>query len=173
MKTDQDYYGRFNSPGLGYTPQTTKNFGLGSKLVILLTILFVCIGLGAAAQTSDNHIILKGEVINADHADIYVYQLNVEEHKWEAISVKEHKGKYRYKLDPAKEYQIWFMSGTSNKILCLKPNGETGKYYYSLDVDFASDNCCVIYKQPGAPDYVIELLTYEDAKLHYTLASNE
>jgi len=149
-----------------------KKLFSGNRLgsVFALMLLFV-IGLSTCtiAQTTDNYIKITGKMIIDDYlqatdVDVLVFT-PAEESPTGWIQEEEFIRDYKYKvkLDPTQEYEIWFFTNTTTKILHISP-AVAGAYSYKIDIDFRKGDAAdlkFISHTPGNNDGY-HYLTYVD-----------
>lgn len=106
---------------------------------------------------NDNFLDLKGDIVNYK-ADIEVFEYVDSIEGW--VSVKEYSNKSRYsiRLNPTKNYQIWFTNVEMGMKILHVDAGHPGPWSKYIDIDFESEGTYAhIFQDTKSYDYVFEL----------------
>lgn len=114
-------------------------------------------------ENSKTALQLKGIAIGVDHMDIQVFERNPSTCEWVLVKHKEDKRRYRVKLDPTKEYQIWFSNVYKGDKIIHVNETFIDEGLYTLDVDFNTMKSCLIY----AEDDQLDLMALNDKNARY------
>lgn len=106
-------------------------------LLFSIVLLVGTIVMGAcSAQSSQDYLKLKGNILNEHKADVYVYVQEEGTDLWRKISEKKQRSSYSLRLATDKDYQVFFISNAGpTKVVHVK-SGKEGMYYEYVDIDF-------------------------------------
>ena len=108
-------------------------------LLSFILLTFSVISCASPIGNDDNQesfLILEGNVLNKEKANIYLFVYDTTICDWQQIEVNKNAKKYSFVLDPTETYQIWFMSDSGyNKILYVD-SGDQGLWTANMDINF-------------------------------------
>ena len=128
---------------------------------LLFTLLALCLSCNSAySQSGSSFLTIKGDVTGDCKADIQVFQYVDSTDSWVSTIEKSNKSKFKFTLDPRKDYQVWFTNDTGLTKILYVESGNAGPWFKRLDVDF-SPSCILyarMYQDPVIAnyDYIVE-----------------
>ena len=137
--------------------------------ILSVVLIMSAIILGSCnAQEQTNYLKVRGVVLNEHKSDVMVFIYDEVNDKWNKVSAKENKSKYKLRLATDKDYKIVFMSTSGGmKTISIK-SGDPGMFIEYLDIDFSNDEEYACMYQKNSYRYDI----YTDIKFG-TIASIE
>ena len=118
---------------------------------VLLIFGAVLVG-SCSAQSSNDYLKIKGNIVNDHNADITVYSQDDSSDDWTKVDTKKISTKYRMRLATNLNYQIVFVSDEGKtKVIHIK-SGDPGAYLEYVDIDFDGSkerNACMYQNEEG------------------------
>ena len=110
------------------------------SILILISITTLFSSIESQAQSQDNKLTVKGKTLGDHVVDILVFEYDSTSNTWTQTAKKFSKSTYRLRVNPEKNYQVWF-TNTEGAIKILFINkGESGVWKTEVDIDFDQIN---------------------------------
>jgi hypothetical protein len=92
--------------------------------------------LSAQVIISDNHLQIKGKILNGYSADITIYEYSGFNEEWVLVYDKKNKGNYNLKVNPQVNSQIHFTNNIGEVKILHIDAGKKGTWEKIIDIDF-------------------------------------
>lgn len=133
------------------------------SILILISITTLFSSTESQAQSRDNNLIVKGTMLSDHTADIAVFEYDSASQSWTKILEKFSKYTYRVKVNPEKNYQVWFTNSEGLIKVLFINKGAAGIWITKVDIDFdnTSQSNGYICQNTEKTQYVLSVVPKE------------